>query len=65
MWLGMPECIARFDWPIWPDEGQDLVEYAFIIALIALGVITSLKPMVVLLSTMFSNLAAAFVQMLA
>jgi Flp pilus assembly pilin Flp len=64
MWPGMPGCVAKFEWPVWPDEGQDLVEYAFVIALIALGVVASLKPMAVLLSTMFSNLAAAFVRIL-
>jgi Flp pilus assembly pilin Flp len=47
------------------EEGQDLVEYAFVIALIALGVVTSMKPLAVLLSTMFVNLASEFTSFVA
>jgi Flp pilus assembly pilin Flp len=64
MWPETPWRITRLKVLVTQGEGQDLVEYAFIIAMIALGVVTSLKPMAVLLSTMFSNLAAAFVNFL-
>jgi Flp pilus assembly pilin Flp len=47
------------------EEGQDLVEYAFVIALIALGVAASMRHLAVLLTTMFVNLASAFISYVA
>jgi pilus assembly protein Flp/PilA len=39
------------------EEGQDLVEYALLIALIALTVITSVKGVATAVNTVFSNVS--------
>ncbi len=43
------------------EEGQDMVEYALVVALIALGVITSMKAVATQFGTMFSNVASTAV----
>jgi pilus assembly protein Flp/PilA len=35
------------------EEGQDLVEYALVLSIIALGVIASMKPLATAISTEF------------
>lgn len=37
------------------DEGQDLLEYALLAALVALGVTAALKPLATAISTIFNN----------
>jgi pilus assembly protein Flp/PilA len=41
------------------EEGQDLVEYALVLAIIALGIVTTMKTVTSALSTAFSDIAAA------
>jgi pilus assembly protein Flp/PilA len=41
------------------QEGQDLVEYALVLAMIALGIVTTMQSVATSLSTAFSDIAAA------
>jgi Flp pilus assembly pilin Flp len=41
------------------EEGQDLVEYALLCALVALSLVASMKSMGTALSTQFSKIAAS------
>jgi pilus assembly protein Flp/PilA len=41
------------------EEGQDLVEYALVLALIALGATASMRLIATNVSTAFSNIASA------
>jgi pilus assembly protein Flp/PilA len=41
------------------EEGQDLVEYALVVALIALAVITGMGKVATALNTAFSNIGSA------
>lgn len=43
------------------DEGQDLVEYALVVALVALGATAALGAMGTALSTMFKGITAQLV----
>ncbi|MGD0680568.1 MAG: Flp family type IVb pilin [Terracidiphilus sp.] len=42
------------------EEGQDLVEYALVVALIALGATASMKGLASAISTSFSNISTTF-----
>ncbi|MGD0680567.1 MAG: Flp family type IVb pilin [Terracidiphilus sp.] len=42
------------------EEGQDLVEYALVVALIALGATASMKGLASVISTSFSNISTTF-----
>jgi pilus assembly protein Flp/PilA len=42
------------------EEGQDLVEYALVIALIALGAVTSMKTLDQAISTEFTTISSLF-----
>jgi pilus assembly protein Flp/PilA len=42
------------------EEGQDLVEYALVVALIALGATASMKSLASVISTSFSNISTTF-----
>jgi pilus assembly protein Flp/PilA len=42
------------------EEGQDLVEYALVVAIIALGVVASLRTVASSIGTEFSVIEAAF-----
>ena len=42
------------------DEGQDLVEYALVLALIALGATVAMRTLAAAISTAFSNIATQF-----
>jgi Flp pilus assembly pilin Flp len=42
------------------EDGQDLVEYALVIALIGVSSTAAMKPLAVVLTTELSNLATAF-----
>ena len=42
------------------EEGQDLVEYALVVALIALGAVASMKTVATSISTEFSIIASTF-----
>jgi pilus assembly protein Flp/PilA len=50
----MRQLIARF---VREDEGQDLIEYAFLAAFIALAVLTVIKTVGTNINTQFSNIA--------
>jgi len=41
------------------EEGQDLVEYALLMAIISLGLITSMSGIASSISTAFSNVSAS------
>jgi len=41
------------------EEGQDLVEYALVLAIIALGIVTSMKAVTTALSTTFSSIGSS------
>jgi pilus assembly protein Flp/PilA len=41
------------------ERGQDLIEYALIAALLALGAVTSMKALSTAIGTEFSNITAA------
>jgi len=43
---------------LWFDEGQDLVEYALVVALIAFGAIVSMNFLATGINTAFSDIAA-------
>jgi pilus assembly protein Flp/PilA len=42
------------------EEGQDLVEYALVVALIALGATASMKALALAISTEFGTIKTAF-----
>jgi pilus assembly protein Flp/PilA len=42
------------------EEGQDLVEYALVVALIALGATASMKVLATAISTEFTTISTAF-----
>jgi pilus assembly protein Flp/PilA len=42
------------------EEGQDLVEYALVVALIALGATASMKGLASAISTSFGNISTTF-----
>jgi pilus assembly protein Flp/PilA len=42
------------------EEGQDLVEYALVLALIALGATVAMRTLAAAISTAFSNIATQF-----
>jgi pilus assembly protein Flp/PilA len=42
------------------DEGQDLVEYALVVALIALGATASMQSLAGVISTSFGNISTTF-----
>jgi pilus assembly protein Flp/PilA len=42
------------------DEGQDLVEYALVVAMIALGAVASMKGLAHVISSSFSNISTTF-----
>jgi pilus assembly protein Flp/PilA len=53
MEIVMKSLFARF---IREDEGQDLIEYAFLAVFIALAVIVAIKGVATNLNTQFSNI---------
>ena len=42
------------------DEGQDLVEYALVVAIIALGATASMQSLATVISTAFGSISTAF-----
>ena len=42
------------------EEGQDLVEYALVVALIALGATASMRALATAISTSFGNISTTF-----
>ena len=45
---------------LWQDEsGQDLIEYALVAALIALGAVASIKPISTKLNSLFTGISTA------
>ena len=42
------------------EEGQDLVEYALVVALIALGATASMKGLASVISSSFANISTTF-----
>ncbi len=52
----MKAALVRF---LRDEQGQDLVEYALIVAAIALGLITAIKGIATALSSMYDSISAA------
>jgi Flp pilus assembly pilin Flp len=65
MWPGTLECVFRLNRLVACEEGQDLVEYGFVIALIGLFLVASTHSFAILLTTALNNLASAFISYLA
>ncbi|MGD0680570.1 MAG: Flp family type IVb pilin [Terracidiphilus sp.] len=42
------------------EEGQDLVEYALVVAIIALGATASMQSLATVISTAFGSISTAF-----
>jgi pilus assembly protein Flp/PilA len=57
MFLGL---YVKFESLVSREEGQDLVEYALLVALIALGAVASMKGMAHAVSTEFSVIESTF-----
>ena len=51
--------VTRFRKFVWADEGQDLLEYALLVALIALVAVAAVAAAGVQVSTIFGQIAAA------
>jgi pilus assembly protein Flp/PilA len=51
---------VKFDNLVSREEGQDLVEYALVVALIALGAVASMKGVAHSVSTEFSVIQSTF-----
>ena len=51
---------AKIQYLISREEGQDLVEYALIVALIALGATASMKVLATAISTEFTTISTLF-----
>jgi Flp pilus assembly pilin Flp len=60
MWPGYHRLVFRLQCWILREDGQDIVEYALLIALIAAFVTASTQSMAYLLTTTISNLATRF-----
>lgn len=50
---------VKFQQLIDREEGQDLVEYALVLAIIALGIVATMQSVTNALTTAFSDIAAA------
>jgi Flp pilus assembly pilin Flp len=60
MWLGLWHHVYKWQCLLTREDGQDLVEYALIIALIGVSSTATMKPLAVVLTTELSNIATAF-----
>lgn len=52
----IPKLSAMVQSLIMQEEGQDLVEYALVVALIAFGAITAMSTLATNINTVFSNI---------
>jgi pilus assembly protein Flp/PilA len=50
---------AKFRFPILQEEGQDLVEYALLVALISLGSVVAMSTLAVDISSVFNTAGTA------
>jgi len=62
MWPGNLRRVFKLQSLASQDEGQDLVEYSLLIALVGAGVVASTPAMAIVLTTSFTKLASAFVR---
>jgi pilus assembly protein Flp/PilA len=51
---------VKFDNLMSREEGQDLVEYALVVALLALGAVASMKVLATAISTEFTTISTTF-----
>jgi pilus assembly protein Flp/PilA len=51
---------VKFDNLMSREEGQDLVEYALVVALLALGAVASMKILATAISTEFTTISTTF-----
>jgi Flp pilus assembly pilin Flp len=67
MWLSSYQFVRNLPWLImWKrEEGQDLVEYALVIALIALAVTASTSSLAIVLTTAMNTVADGIVNAIA
>ncbi len=56
MWSRFQRLIFKLQCLMRREDGQDLVEYALILALIALGATVSMKSLATAISTEFNNI---------
>ena len=54
------ELFVKFENLMSREEGQDLVEYALVVALIALGAVASMKGLAHAISNAFGNIDTTF-----
>jgi pilus assembly protein Flp/PilA len=52
--------LVRFQNLMNNEEGQDLVEYALVVAIIALGATAAMSSLATTISTSFANISTAF-----
>jgi pilus assembly protein Flp/PilA len=60
MWQGYSRLVFRLHCLMTREEGQDLVEYALLVALIALGAAASMKTLAGAISTQFTTISTKF-----
>jgi Flp pilus assembly pilin Flp len=65
MWPGHWHHVYRWQCLLTREDGQDMVEYALVIALIGVSSTAAMRPMAVVLTTVLSNIAAAFISAVA
>ncbi len=65
MWTECWHHVYRWRCLMLREDGQDLVEYALVIALIGVSSTAAMKPLAVVLTTELSNIATAFTNALA
>jgi len=60
MWLGRRHYFRNLQRLMTGEDGQDLVEYALLIAMLVVTATASSGPMAIVITTELSNIAAAF-----
>jgi Flp pilus assembly pilin Flp len=60
MWLRDWHHVYKWQCLLGQEDGQDLVEYALLIALIGVSSTAAMKPLAVVLTTELSKIATAF-----
>jgi len=56
--LGLFKLAVRMKQLVWQDEGQDMVEYAMVVALIVIGATAGTKAFATSLATVFSHVGS-------
>jgi len=64
MWPGLPKLVFRLQCLVAREDGQDLVEYALVIALIATGATAGMHGFANLVLTVIINLNTEFTNLI-